>query len=79
MSFVFVLRNEQMAESILCLRTAPSGFLSPNNVRLLCHIVFSVLINGAVVNFCLVLSIYRKTSNKRPRHLLEHGPRNPGV
>ena len=22
---------------------------------------------------------YRKTSNKRPRHLLEHGPRNPGI
>jgi len=22
---------------------------------------------------------YRKTSNKCPRRLLEHGPRNPGV
>ena len=26
-----------------------------------------------------VLPDYRKTSNKRPRRLLEHGPQNPGV
>jgi len=25
------------------------------------------------------MSIYRKTSNERPWHLLEHGPRTPSV
>jgi len=26
-----------------------------------------------------LLTYYRKTSNKRPRRLLEHGPHNPGI
>jgi len=30
------------------------------------------------MNSCTITA-YRKTSNKRPQPLLEHGPQNPGV